>query len=751
MELTATSRWFRPFSMMAAMAILANPASAQTPIDLGSEFILFVDGLNVLVPASQAATIADPLDGTGVNKVLDFAVGDWASVSIAFDPIDVGANLSAMVSEDPAATKTLYAKVLIDPSFVGRGVCTPTGDGCLSLSLFDATGGGQDRPSLEAGTGDPQMRLKWFIDDSLKTGTWQQLAIPLPPSTLAALEGARTAGTLDPVQAGWHYTGAWAGGFGVGCCGSAGALDADAAWQEFQWGNVSWIGIHNDFADGQSGSVLIDDLYIGDATTDLASASGAPAAMSGVTFSADGANNHISWTHNPDFGGYKVYVDENPITQASLDAGGPGLVASKAFNAAEFAVDHAYEIPHPSMAGMDLYYAVTSTSQFGVENTDVSASSGAISNANLAVQGYIIEVTNDESDLIVANVIAGTPGADGFPAGTIPFQMNAAHSKTGDGPLPPGGDADASGTFWIGFNRDFNELYVYAEIEDDVISRHPGGAACNGCETWGYDSTEFGWGSYDVRDAGGSLLGGSPHQDMGREEAPDVQLRLAWLADGNASTFVSGGGGCGDDCQGEIVSASTVYAATATGYSYLSLMPLNSFVFPITNDQGFVPPADGEVKLIPFNIAYNDGDGEDGAGGSTRDAQMIWSIKGNAGGGWWNTPAMWMTVAVAGRGTNVANEPEGELPQSYSLEQNYPNPFNPTTSIDFSLPTAENVTLSVYNVLGQRVATLINGETMVAGRHQVRFDALNLTSGMYLVKLDAGSAFSQTRSMMLLK
>jgi len=87
---------------------------------------------------------------------------------------------------------------------------------------------------------------------------------------------------------------------------------------------------------------------------------------------------------------------------------------------------------------------------------------------------------------------------------------------------------------------------------------------------------------------------------------------------------------------------------------------------------------------------------------------------------------------------------------TYQLEQNYPNPFNPSTNIAFALAKAGEVKLEIFNALGQKVATLVNGR-VTAGQHTVAWDARNVPSGIYFYKLEAGGAFSQTRKMVLMK
>ncbi len=89
------------------------------------------------------------------------------------------------------------------------------------------------------------------------------------------------------------------------------------------------------------------------------------------------------------------------------------------------------------------------------------------------------------------------------------------------------------------------------------------------------------------------------------------------------------------------------------------------------------------------------------------------------------------------------------MPLSYTLEQNYPNPFNPTTTIRFTLAKSSNVKLVLYNILGQKVATLIDSR-MEAGQHSYVFDAGKLASGVYFYKLEAGD-FRSVKKMLLLK
>lgn len=89
------------------------------------------------------------------------------------------------------------------------------------------------------------------------------------------------------------------------------------------------------------------------------------------------------------------------------------------------------------------------------------------------------------------------------------------------------------------------------------------------------------------------------------------------------------------------------------------------------------------------------------------------------------------------------------IPTLYTLDQNYPNPFNPTTNIRFAVPVADKVTLKIYDVLGQEVATLLN-EFKKAGTYEVSFDASRLSSGMYVYTITTGK-FVASKKMLLIK
>ncbi len=95
------------------------------------------------------------------------------------------------------------------------------------------------------------------------------------------------------------------------------------------------------------------------------------------------------------------------------------------------------------------------------------------------------------------------------------------------------------------------------------------------------------------------------------------------------------------------------------------------------------------------------------------------------------------------------NQADNNIPQNFLLDQNYPNPFNPSTQINYSIPSAQKVTLKIYDELGKEVATLVNTE-QAAGNYTVDFNASEFASGVYFYSIQAGN-FMQMKKMILMK
>ncbi|MEL7361868.1 MAG: T9SS type A sorting domain-containing protein, partial [Bacteroidota bacterium] len=488
-------------------------------------------------------------------------------------------------------------------------------------------------------------------------------------------------------------------------------------------------------------TVYLDDVYIATEPLDLSVAENPPAPMSGVTFNATGRTNTVSWTPNPDFGGYSVYASDSPIT----DPSGESVVklGTYAFDAPEFVLEHRYELPHPSLGEVPLYYAVTSLSQFGVENFDVSSSAGSITNGGLVQQPFIIGLTDDEANTIFTNIGTGVVSDEGFPDGYPTFFIDNSHSQISE---PPGSelpsDSDISGRVRMAYSG-FNELYVYAEFTDDETQFGLEGVN-NGGDAWQFDSFEIGWGNYDVNDVpGGSTIVGSPHLDMQRGEFADYQFRLAPLQDA-AGEIVTTETRVDWSLNGPVQGGITITEKTDTGWALLSVIALTGM--QADGDAVLPPPGVDEIRYIPLELSINDADN----GGTNRENQISWGLKPNHTNQWWNTPAQWPTVALAGRNTAmpVSNEDDGQV-ATFALEANYPNPFAQETSVAYTLPEATEVKLEVFDVLGRRVVILVD-DLKNAGTHEVTFRADGLASGLYLYRLAAGDQ-TAIRQMMVVK
>ena len=145
----------------------------------------------------------------------------------------------------------------------------------------------------------------------------------------------------------------------------------------------------------------------------------------------------------------------------------------------------------------------------------------------------------------------------------------------------------------------------------------------------------------------------------------------------------------------------------------------------------------GDFQQIVFGIVWALGEDNLNSVASLRQAVALAQLVFEAG----------FNVAVPT--ATAVEDPDTGIPITFQLSPNYPNPFNPATMIRFGLPMASDVKVTIYNVLGQRLATLVEGRFR-AGWHTVRWEARGLPSGAYLYRMTAGS-FSEARVMVLLR
>lgn len=701
----------------------------QAAPPLGDDFIFFVNGVNTMVPVSDGAVIDDPTDPT--NKVIEFTNGDWTFGAFRF-PDSVGVDMT----QNRMDGDVLHARIWVDPANAGK----PN----VQLMLEDKT----DGSGAMDGSADLPFRLVWRIPEDMRDGQWHEISVQLPPPTYTELEEAKAAMELDGLDSLWKYVGAWStGGFGVGVADELGpnTTDNPDLWKEYEWTNVQNLGVFFDNNQG-GGSIYLDDVYIGAKDLDISGETKLPPPAMGVSVAATADSNTVSWASIEGAGAYRVYFALEEITDVQAD--GVSLAAEVGPDITSVA--HKFKIPHASLSPITLYYAVTTLSNFGVENEDISVSKASISNENLALQPHITELTKSESDhlsdLLFDNSFEDV--VDQFPEGYMPFELNMKNSKPGDGGQLAE-DSDISGKLWAGYHAENLELYLYAEVTDDQISLQAEGG--NPGEGWLYDSIEFGWGNYDVRDVtGGGIFTGSSHEEMGRGEFADYQFRIAGQGDGTkagseAYVFVGWSIDAVPQGSGAIYDQLMDADGQVMGHKILAAILLDQIQNVDTSDAIVPLPTGSEIKYFPFNFALNDGDG------GQRDNQIQWSTKANADGQWWNTPAQWPAVALAGRGTRTDLAPTEEIPDEIVLEQNYPNPFNPSTSIEFVLPASETVTLRVFDSLGRTVAMLLDRKLHTAGKHTIQFNAAGLASGVYLYRLEAGPSVLMTRRMLLVK
>ncbi len=177
---------------------------------------------------------------------------------------------------------------------------------------------------------------------------------------------------------------------------------------------------------------------------------------------------------------------------------------------------------------------------------------------------------------------------------------------------------------------------------------------------------------------------------------------------------------------------STIEVSIETVFSY----DLEPFSFEFSNDDKLTISSKPDKPFV-FNFSADGIDGDVIEVTVTDTAQKSLNLQK-------------ILMVTFTKPTSVSNEIEDiEIPNMFSLSQNYPNPFNPSTTIKFGLPEAAVVQLEIFNLLGQKVQTVLS-DRKSAGFHTISFDASNLSSGMYIYRIQAGD-FVQIKRMTLIK
>jgi hypothetical protein len=266
-------------------------------------------------------------------------------------------------------------------------------------------------------------------------------------------------------------------------------------------------------------------------------------------------------------------------------------------------------------------------------------------------------------------------------------------------------------------NELFGDLYVGGAFLQPGLSGiawyHPAYHAWRETEWGGFNAPVFAFANY----SGGLVVGGSFSSNGLGYSVNHLALR-------------------GNDFQGGADGG--VYALLSEGN--------NLYIGGFFNRVGPTP------DLYASNIAKWSGNSWEALGPGTNDSvRTMVMFQGqlyaggefdSAGGTKVNHVARW------GATTDVRSKPAA-LPLSLTLLQNYPNPFNPGTTIKYVLPKSSDIRLGVYDILGREVSLLVN-ERRDAGVHEVKFNASNLSGGVYVYRLQAGD-FVQSRKLLLLR
>ncbi|HVO72892.1 MAG TPA: sugar-binding protein [Ignavibacteriaceae bacterium] len=401
---------------------------------------------------------------------------------------------------------------------------------------------------------------------------------------------------------------------------------------------------------------------------------------------------------------YSIYLSAYPITDVNDDQ--VELIKSGIDHGAQY-FEHVLKSANVDRQ-RTYYYAITCT--------DLAD--------NVSTAGVFGPVTNTAKGVTTISITPPTPFvADGDLSEWEEITPFVMQSDLGTANVPANnivnGDDDLSAEVKVALDN--NYLYVMMDITDDAYY-HP-----QSLPSWERDEPDLYIGLYNLVKA---------HVAYGKGSTADYQIRfdedrIRLDADTDDSLFLP---------LGENYIQTLKFP---TGYLLEARIPLVDLAVKRQAGQTANDTINWKIgDKVPFTIGINDNDN-----GASREGMIFYSQQPSEQAyydvsSWTYT---WISDEITGAGTHPL------IISSYSLKQNYPNPFNPNTKIQYSIAKPGLVILKVFDIMGNQVAELIN-RYQTAGNYEVDFPAgkLNLASGVYLYKLQAGDFFN-VKKMLLLK
>jgi hypothetical protein len=467
----------------------------------------------------------------------------------------------------------------------------------------------------------------------------------------------------------------------------------------FDTSAVISIGIMANGTAEEGREIFIDNWWTGNPDIDVSP----PAAPTNLLITPDLNANLITWLDTPGEpeATYNVYYSKSAIDSVT----GPGIEVVEQGIGVETGTQnltHLLFSPNTD-ASVSFYYAVTTVDGAGNESDPVVTGSSTTNTAK-GIATISLEIP----------VGFKPDGNLGDWAGITPTSLlvsEGAHIVTN---TTVDNDDDCSGYIYLAIGND--SLYFAFDITDDVVDY----SAAN---SWEQDSPDLFIGLYH--------LTGKQHAGYERDSEPDYHIRF-----NEATAFIDNLGGAELDSNG-----ATYYweEKFPSGYIVEGAFSLQD-IADAGEDDVYVPT---RGDRIPFNVSFSDADG----GANVREGILTLSQYDNDTA--WQTPRDWMYTWMQDDIAASIEDFGHVAPHQYELAKNYPNPFNPTTTINYTLAKAGQVTLDVFNMLGQKVKTLVKTK-QDAGLYSVQFNAEGLSSGIYMYRLQT-EGFVQVHKMVLLK